>query len=87
MNININDKVTLSNDRKYVVISKIEHEGVIYYYLVDEDSKTDIKICFENVANQSLIQIKNPEMIAELFPIFLKKSQEYIADLIVNSEI
>lgn len=86
MELNIFDKVTLSNDEKYIVISKICHEGKTYYYLINENNKEDIKICYGDLENQSMIEIKNREIIEVLFPIFLKKSQENIAEMLVNGE-
>lgn len=86
MHININDRVTLSNHKKYIVISKITQEENTYYYLVDMDTRKEIKICYENIENQSMIEIKNKEMLQKLFPLFVKKSQEAIVEMIVNSE-
>lgn len=84
MVININDKITLSNDKKYIVISKIVYENNTYYYLLDDTTHKDIKICFENLKNQSLIEIKNRELIQKLFPLFIKSSQENIAKMLID---
>lgn len=85
MHINIHDRITLSNHKKYIVISKIYYEGDYYYYLLDMETRKDIKICYENTKNQSMVEIRNKEIMQKLFPLFLKKSQETIAEMVVNS--
>ena len=46
MDININDKITLSNHKKYLVISKITYESKTYYYLLDIDTGKEIRGIF-----------------------------------------
>ena len=82
MDININDKITLSNHKKYLVTSKITYESKTYYYLLDIDTGKEIKICYENVEKESMIEVKDNELLQTLFPLFMKKSQEVMAEML-----
>lgn len=82
MDININDKITLSNHKKYLVTSKITYENKTYYYLLDIDTGKEIKICYENVEKESMIEVKDNEFLQTLFPLFMKKSQEVMAEML-----
>lgn len=86
MNIDINDRVTLSNDKRYIVISKINYEDKIYYFLNGFDDKTDIKICLEDVSNSSLVVVKDRDLIDRLFPLFLKKSEEVVSQMMKDED-
>ena len=82
MDINIKDKITLSNHKKYLVISKITYENKTYYYLLDIETGKEIKICYENVEKESMIEVKDSELLQTLFPLFMKKSQEVMVEML-----
>lgn len=47
MDTNIKDIITLDNDKEYVIASKTNYEGKIYYFLVDVNDNSNIKFCYE----------------------------------------
>ena len=55
MNIEIRDIITLSDNNKYIVISKINYEEKNYYYLIDINDKKNIKFCYED--NNELVEV------------------------------
>lgn len=84
MHININDKITLSNHKKYLVTSKITYEDKTYYYLLDMDTEKEIKVCYENIEKESMVEVMDKELLQILFPLFLKKSQETLEEILGN---
>lgn len=61
MTINKNDILTLSDNIKYLVVSKIEYENKIYLYLVDLINNHNIKIV-ENI-DDDIIQVKDKKIL------------------------
>ena len=76
MNINIKDAVTLSDDRDYVVVSKVSYEGNIHYYLVAADNSGDVKFCTENSVNSSFFELEDSALIQKLLPLFIEASSK-----------
>ena len=79
MGIDIKDIITLSDDNEYVVVSKTDYQNQIYYYLMDKNSKENIKFCVENSSNSSLIEVEDKELIQRLLPLFLKATSESLS--------
>lgn len=71
MNIEIKDTVTLDDNNDYVVVSKTLYENKNYIYLIDTNNITNVKFCYENVENNSLIEVDDQELIKKLLPLFL----------------
>ena len=69
---------------KYIVTfeSKITYENKTYYYLLDIETGKEIKICYENVEKESMIEVKDSELLQTLFPLFMKKSQEVMVEML-----
>ena len=80
MNIDIKDKITLSDNNTYVVVSKVNYQQKVYYYLIDENSLGNVKFCYENSNNNSVIEINDPELIRTLIPLFTQKSKEMLEE-------
>lgn len=74
--IEIKDIVTLSDHNEYQVVSKIDYEYRIYYYLVDINEISNIKFLYEN--NDKLTEVEDPELINTLLPMFYKKIENII---------
>ena len=72
--IEMKDIVTLSDDKEYQVISKINYEGLVYYYLVDMQEISNCKFMYEN--DDNLTEIDDEELISRLMPIMFKKFGE-----------
>ncbi len=74
MIINIKDVLTLDDDNEYVVVSKVNYNGLIYYYLLDKNDNSNIKFCYEDSVNEELVEIDDKVLITKLLPLFLKES-------------
>ena len=72
----IRDILTLDDDKEYVVASKTEYEGQIYYYLVDIDDITNMIFCYED--DNELVEFRDKEIFANILPKFLEASRSYI---------
>lgn len=72
--IEMKDIITLSDDKDYQVISKINYEGLVYYYLVDMQEISNCKFMYEN--DDNLTEIDDEELISRLMPIMFKKFGE-----------
>ncbi len=79
MNIDIKDIVTLNDEKNYVVVSKIDYDDDTYYYLTDIDDNVNTKFVVQNKErSESLLEVKDAELLQKLFPMFLKKTKESI---------
>lgn len=76
MNIDIKDVVTLNDNIRYVVVSKTNYEGNVYYYLTEIENLTNIKFLVENKERNSLVEVEDKELIQKLLPLFVKESKE-----------
>lgn len=80
--IDIKDILTLDDNNRYVVVSKINYNDKIYYYLVNMNSNNkdkfsydnNVKFCYDN--NTELIQIQDKSVIMKLLPLFIEKAKE-----------
>lgn len=71
--IEINDVLTLSNDQEYRVINKAKRKGMTYYLLVNEETPSDIKFCYEKIGEELLIiEVEDVKLIRELMLRFTK---------------
>lgn len=84
MNIDIKDMITLSNNQKYVVVSKINYDEEIYYYIANVNDNSDIKFLREKIENNSLVEVKDKDLISIILPLFLEKTREALAEIIVD---
>lgn len=76
MNIDIKDVVTLNDDIRYAVVSKVNYENDVYYYLAEIDNLSNIKFLVENKERNSLVEVEYKELIQKLLPLFVKESKE-----------
>lgn len=74
--IEIKDIVTLSDQNKYQVISKINYDYQIYYYLVDINEISNIKFLYEN--NNKLTEIDDEELVNKLLPLFYNEIKDLL---------
>ncbi len=83
--INITDVLTLDDNNKYVVVSKVNYENKNYYYLVDINNKENLLFCYEE--NDQLVELNNKDLLRKLVPLFadvtskvidINKLKEYI---------
>ncbi|MDD2435881.1 MAG: bifunctional 5,10-methylenetetrahydrofolate dehydrogenase/5,10-methenyltetrahydrofolate cyclohydrolase [Bacilli bacterium] len=65
--------ISLSNGQKYYITDKLVLDGKNYLYLLDQETKTDVKFCEFDEANNKLILVNNDDINAKLaFMIFEK---------------
>ena len=68
--IDVKDVLTLEDDKKYVVVSKIDYENKVYFYLVGVEEITDVK--FGYIDNDEFVEINDKELVTKLLPYFYK---------------
>lgn len=71
MSINIKDVLTLDDDNKYVVVSKVYYEGKDYLFLVDINNNTNLKFCY--LDNDEIVESNDKELNTKLVPLFFDK--------------
>lgn len=78
MQIKKGNKITLSDNKQYLVLSKIEYSSEKYLYLSNLEDPADIKVCREAEENGSfqLVVVNDKELIRKLFVYFYKDMKE-----------
>ena len=74
MNIEIKDTITLSDDKEYVVVSKVKHENKTYYFILDINDEDNIRICVEN--KFYLVDVSDEKLKNTLLPLFMQQAKE-----------
>lgn len=83
MNIEINNIVSLENKEEYLIIDKVNKDGVDYYYIVElNQERTDIKnnykivyVVFED--GQYIIrEVLGEDKLKEILPLFINNIKE-----------
>lgn len=69
MKIDKNNILTLSNNIKYLVVSKVIYEDVIYLYLVDIIDNSNIK--FVCVNNDEVIDVTDELLLDKILKLFM----------------
>lgn len=77
MEYNVQDVITLQDDKKYMVMSKAIEAGVSYMFLMNIDDDKDFKFCNLD-ENKKLFEIKNQDKITEIAPLLYKNLLEEI---------
>ena len=80
MNIEYQDIITLNDNNKYVVASKVNYNNSTYVYLVDINNTTNYKFA-ELEKNNTLLELDDEidkELIKHLIPLFYKNSKDDI---------
>lgn len=72
----IKDIVTLSDKNEYQVVSKVDYEYRIYYYLVDINEISNVKFLYEN--GDKLTEVDDPELVNKLLPMFYNEIKDLI---------
>ena len=82
MNIDIKDIITLSDNNRYLVVSKTKRNNEIYYLLANTENIQEIKIVFEYKEEQTVVEIDDEKLIKELQLYFTKSTLEDIKNII-----
>lgn len=64
--------ITLDDDNKYVIVSKVVIKDINYYYLIDINNVKNIKFCQEERVGETIIlkEITDKEVITNLIRVF-----------------
>ena len=84
MMIDIKDVITLDDDNEYTVVSKVNYESKIYYYLVDIKDNTNLKFCYED--KDELVELVDKELTTKLLPLFFEASKHILDELKNDNE-
>lgn len=73
-----NDVLTLSDGNRYYVANKMTKDQIAYFYLVDIDTPSNIKFCYEEREDDQInvIVLHDKTIIQELIKDFLNKNKE-----------
>ncbi len=64
--------ITLDDDNKYVIVSKVVIKNINYYYLIDINNVKNVKFCREERVGETIIlkEITDKEVITNLIRVF-----------------
>ena len=68
MRIDIRDILTLSNEKKYGVVSKASYNDKDYLFLINVDDNSDMKFCYQD--NGEVVEVTDKEINTKLIPLF-----------------
>lgn len=78
MNIDVKDRITLSDNKAYFVVSKIEYQGKIYYYLIESSKMENFKFCYEKPGTNVLVEVDDVDLNRKLTYLFANEMKQYI---------
>ena len=78
--MNVKDLITLSDQNKYVVVSKIEVSSKIYFYLIDINNYENVLICY--LENNKLKEVTDEELVKQLIKVFSVELKDDIKNII-----
>ena len=70
MNIDIKDLITLDDKNEYVVVGKVDYDGITYYYIVDINNNSNFKFCY--LDHDEFVESSNQVLNTMLLPLFMK---------------
>lgn len=71
--------LTLEDNNKYVVASKINYEGKEYYYLVDINNPSNLMFCYNE--NDTMVELDDKELTTKLLPLFYEACNNEISNI------
>ena len=72
----IRDILTLEDDKDYIVASKTEYKGYIYYYLMDINDNHNILFCYEE--DGELVEFDDHDTFINVLPRLLEVSRRIL---------
>lgn len=78
--------ITLSDDKKYVVLDTILYQNIKYVYLVEYKNETNVKFCVEELENDQikLTEVNNMNLKQRLILLFAKKIKNELDETLKN---
>ena len=77
MNIEVKDIITLDDDNRYMVISKAEYKGKLYFYLINVKDRGQYKFLYLTAENE-LSEFNDPKIMEELLPLFYQEISKHL---------
>jgi len=76
----MDDYITLSDKKRYVVCSKIQYEDNKYLYLINLADYKDVKFGVEKLKSDKIFitEIEDEELIRHLLPLFYSEAKNII---------
>ena len=81
--IDVRDIITLK-DNKYMVISKVELEGKLYFYIANVEKNEDFKFCY--LEDDYLVEINDSNLVQKLIPMFTDQAMNELNNYIKMAE-
>ncbi len=78
--------ITLSDDKKYVILDTILYQNIKYVYLVEYKNETNVKFCVEELENDQikLTEVNNMNLKQRLILLFAKKIKNELDETLKN---
>jgi hypothetical protein len=73
----VRNTITLNDDTKYMIMSKVNHEEVTYLFLMNIDNEKDYKFCNLDKENK-IFELKDGTKIKVIAPLLYKRLVEEI---------
>ena len=65
--------LTLTDNKKYLVVSSIIYENVNYIYLIDQTDIKNILFCWFDDKTNELVEVQDVELLKKITELFLEK--------------
>lgn len=78
MKVDKNDFIVLSDNVKYLVVSKVKYNKIEYYYLVDIVDNSNIK--FVTFEKDEVLEIENTEILDAIFKLIIIDLKQNLAE-------
>ncbi len=78
MNIDVKDKITLDDGNEYIVASKVVYQNKNYYYLIEANSHSSLKICYEKEGTNILVDSEDKDINTALIPLFAEQLKPFM---------
>lgn len=69
MKLNKNDIVKLNDNNSYLVLSKVLHKSIYYFYIVDILDNSKVKII--SIENDNVIEIKDNKILDAIIKLMI----------------
>lgn len=73
--LELDETLTLSDNKKYAIVSKIDYNNKVYVFLIDQDDYTNTMFC-EFDGNDGLEEVLDSMLIEELMLLFQEESNK-----------
>ena len=75
------DLIELSDNKTYLICSKIQYAENDYYNLVENENIDNIKFCEHDKKNNRMNVVEDLDLLNELMPLFSKESYRLLNEI------